>query len=290
VRTPGLCWGCHSVHCARATSAGSLDFTCLRPALHPYISEEERIYIESSIGESSSIVNKAATTPWLAFFSSLPVYAIMVANFCRSWTFYLLIISQPAYFEEVFGFNIDASGILSALPHLVMAIIVPIGGQVADFLRRRILTTTVVRKIFNCGEHVKPMCRAPQQGTLPNMAAMPSDLVHDQSLRFLYCVFQTGFFSGFGMEAVFLLGVGFARDTATSIVCLTIAVGFSGFAISAAFKEMSTDVFFRLRKTFEAEQRKFQVKTSRFLPERYVALLIEDQFQPESSAAENASE
>nr|KAG5698662.1 hypothetical protein BaRGS_003176 [Batillaria attramentaria] len=159
-----------------------------RPALHPYISEEERIYIESSIGESSSIVNKAATTPWLAFFSSLPVYAIMVANFCRSWTFYLLIISQPAYFEEVFGFNIDASGILSALPHLVMAIIVPIGGQVADFLRRRILTTTVVRKIFNCG--------------------------------------------GFGMEAVFLLGVGFARDTATSIVCLTIAVGFSGFAIS----------------------------------------------------------
>lgn len=48
------------------------------------------------------------TTPWLAFFTSLPVYAIMVANFCRSWTFYLLIISQPAYFEEVFGFNIDA--------------------------------------------------------------------------------------------------------------------------------------------------------------------------------------
>ena len=34
------------------------------------------------------------------------------------------------------------------------------------------------------------------------------------------------------MEAIFLLGVSFARDTATSIVCLTIAVGFSGFAIS----------------------------------------------------------
>ena len=32
-----------------------------------------------------------------------------------------------------------------------MAIIVPIGGQIADFLRRSITTTTVVRKIFNCG-------------------------------------------------------------------------------------------------------------------------------------------
>jgi ACS family sodium-dependent inorganic phosphate cotransporter-like MFS transporter 6/7/8 len=33
-----------------------------------------------------------------------------------------------------------------------MATIVPIGGQLADFLRyRRILSTTNVRKIFNCG-------------------------------------------------------------------------------------------------------------------------------------------
>lgn len=43
-------------------------------------------------------------------------------------------------------------GILSAVPHLVMTIIVPIGGQIADFLRsRQILSTTTVRKIMNCG-------------------------------------------------------------------------------------------------------------------------------------------
>ena len=44
------------------------------------------------------------------------------------------------------------SGTLSALPHLVMTIVVPIGGNIADFLRRNcILSTTAVRKIFNCG-------------------------------------------------------------------------------------------------------------------------------------------
>jgi len=33
-----------------------------------------------------------------------------------------------------------------------MTIIVPIGGQIADFLRsRQILSTTTVRKIMNCG-------------------------------------------------------------------------------------------------------------------------------------------
>jgi len=41
---------------------------------------------------------------------------------------------------------------LSALPHLVMTIVVPIGGQLADYLRaKNILSTTTVRKIMNCG-------------------------------------------------------------------------------------------------------------------------------------------
>ena len=78
-----------------------------RPSCHPGISEEERVYIETSIGEATMVPTTAASTPWLAFFTSMPVWAIMVANFCRSWTFYLLIISQPAYFEDVFGFNIS---------------------------------------------------------------------------------------------------------------------------------------------------------------------------------------
>ncbi|XP_026086087.1 vesicular glutamate transporter 3-like [Carassius auratus] len=124
------------------------------PAIHPTISEEERTYIETSIGEGASLMSTTEKfkTPWREFFTSMPVYAIIVANFCRSWTFYLLLISQPAYFEEVFGFPISKVGILSAVPHMVMTIIVPIGGQLADYLRsRKILSTTTVRKIMNCG-------------------------------------------------------------------------------------------------------------------------------------------
>ena len=194
------------------------------PAEHPTISDEERRYIEESIGESAQLMGAMEVssrrrrpcgaarqppliqplppssgqkfkTPWRKFFSSMPVYAIIVANFCRSWTFYLLLISQPAYFEEVFGFEISkvqtrskcllpelASrvgrsviccsgesevknerlregnhlfsqvGMLSALPHLVMTIIVPLGGQLADYLRsHNIMSTTMVRKIMNCG-------------------------------------------------------------------------------------------------------------------------------------------
>ncbi|RXM33512.1 Vesicular glutamate transporter 2.1 [Acipenser ruthenus] len=161
------------------------------PAVHPTITAEERTYIEESIGESAGLLGPADKykTPWRKFFSSMPVYAIIVANFCRSWTFYLLLISQPAYFEEVFGFEISKVGMLSALPHLVMTIIVPIGGQIADYLRtKNILSTTTVRKIMNCG--------------------------------------------GFGLEATFLLVVGYSHSKGIAISFLVLAVGFSGFAIS----------------------------------------------------------
>uniref|UniRef100_A0A7N4P0R3 Solute carrier family 17 member 7 n=1 Tax=Sarcophilus harrisii TaxID=9305 RepID=A0A7N4P0R3_SARHA len=58
------------------------------PAQHPSISEEERKYIEDAIGESARLMNPLKfSTPWRRFFTSMPVYAIIVANFCRSWTF-----------------------------------------------------------------------------------------------------------------------------------------------------------------------------------------------------------
>nr|CAG4643905.1 EOG090X04X8 [Lepidurus arcticus] len=123
-----------------------------KPCLHPTISNKERIYIEESLAHVQASIPNLRTTPWKAFFTSMPVYAIIVANFCRSWTFYLLIISQPMYFREVFDFDMGKAGVLAALPHLVMTIIVPIGGQLADHLRtNKILSTTAVRKIFNCG-------------------------------------------------------------------------------------------------------------------------------------------
>ncbi|KAK7118824.1 hypothetical protein R3I94_022356 [Phoxinus phoxinus] len=161
------------------------------PAAHPTITAEERKYIEDAIGESAGLSNPVTkfNTPWRQFFTSMPVYAIIVANFCRSWTFYLLLISQPAYFEEVFKFEISKVGIVSALPHLVMTIVVPIGGQLADYLRtHNLMTTTNVRKLMNCG--------------------------------------------GFGLEATFLLVVGFSHTKGVAISFLVLAVGFSGFAIS----------------------------------------------------------
>lgn len=121
-----------------------------KPATHPKITPEEREYIEMSIGEVH-VPPELQSIPWKAIFTSMPVYAIIIANIARSWSFFLLIMMSPTYLKDVFNYTTAESGILSSLPHLFMAIIVPISGQLADRLRKRTLTTTAVRKIFNCG-------------------------------------------------------------------------------------------------------------------------------------------
>lgn len=46
-------------------------------------------------------------------------------------------------------------GLIAALPHAVMGIVVLFGGRLADYLRsNKILSTTSVRKIFNCGGYL----------------------------------------------------------------------------------------------------------------------------------------
>ena len=123
-----------------------------KPSKHPSISPREQFYIEKSLGDSKAKAPTIFSTPWASVFTSLPVYAIIVANFARSWTFYLLLITQPKYFKERFGMNVAEGSTLAALPHLIMTTIVPLGGQLADYLRRNeIMTTTTVRKLFNCG-------------------------------------------------------------------------------------------------------------------------------------------
>ncbi|KAJ8949909.1 hypothetical protein NQ318_010543 [Aromia moschata] len=125
-----------------------------KPAYHTCIEAKELMLIENSLGDTqtSYIAPTLRNTPWMAFFTSMPCYAIFVANFCRSWNFYLLVLFQASYFEDSFKGGLVEDSLLGALPHFFMTVIVQTGGILADRLRKKgILTTTQVRKLFNCG-------------------------------------------------------------------------------------------------------------------------------------------
>lgn len=118
------------------------------PAEDPNISEEERLYIESSLANDAQ--KKDVKVPWKAIFTSLPVWAIVVAHFSENWGFYTLLTELPSFLKHRLNFDLSKAGFVSALPYLVMAITIQAGGQIADCLRRKqVLTTTAVRKLFN---------------------------------------------------------------------------------------------------------------------------------------------
>lgn len=144
---------------------------------------------------------------------SMPVYAIIVANFCRSWNFYLLVLFQSSFLKHKFGFKVEEAGFIGSLPHLIMTTIVPFGGMLADHLRKNgIMSTTNVRKLFNCGGFG-------MEGLFFLFVAHS-----DTAVSWLACDFAV-------IICFFLFFLSYYFQTG-AMFALTCGVAFSGFAIS----------------------------------------------------------
>ncbi|KAJ9573906.1 hypothetical protein L9F63_008705 [Diploptera punctata] len=117
-----------------------------RPEDDPKITPEELKYIENALG---TVGNKH---PWSKIMTSPAVWAIIVAHFSENWGFYTLLTQLPTFMKEVLGYEVQKGGLMSAIPYLLMAMVLMISGRVADWLiANRYLTTTKVRKLFTCG-------------------------------------------------------------------------------------------------------------------------------------------
>ncbi|KAJ8946672.1 hypothetical protein NQ318_019987 [Aromia moschata] len=113
------------------------------------ISKEELKYITESLNSNE---NKKFKLPWRAVLTSMPVWAIIVSHFSENWGFYTLLTQLPKFKKNLLMFDLTNTGFLSALPYLAMSITIQFSGQIADWFQvRGILTTTQVRKVFNCG-------------------------------------------------------------------------------------------------------------------------------------------
>ncbi|XP_046556711.1 uncharacterized transporter slc-17.2-like [Haliotis rubra] len=115
------------------------------PAEHPRITERERDYITSTIGEKK----QTFSTPWAALLTSQAMWACLIAQVCYNWIIYTLLTDIPTFLNEVLDFNITENGLLSSIPYLSQAVSGMLSGQMADYIRsRKFLSTTATRKIF----------------------------------------------------------------------------------------------------------------------------------------------
>ncbi|XP_066268922.1 sialin-like [Branchiostoma lanceolatum] len=126
------------------------------PEEHPRISYVEREYIQGELRREGT-TGKNSSIPWLTFATSAPVWAIVLSHFSNNWGFYTLLTDLPTYMKEILLFDLTQAGFLSAVPYLCIWLVIISGGQLADFLREnKFLSTTAVRKVFNCFGLVLP--------------------------------------------------------------------------------------------------------------------------------------
>uniref|UniRef100_A0A061QHU2 Sialin n=1 Tax=Cupiennius salei TaxID=6928 RepID=A0A061QHU2_CUPSA len=117
------------------------------PAEHPSISKRELKYFEVDRDDTTQ---KKAKTPWKSIFTSLPMWAVVVAHFGHNFGFLILLTELPTYLSTILHFNVKDNGLLSALPYIVQAGTAWVASFVADKLRRsNRLSITSIRKICN---------------------------------------------------------------------------------------------------------------------------------------------
>ncbi|XP_053684271.1 sialin-like [Sabethes cyaneus] len=116
-----------------------------------YISEQEKNFIIQTLKRTEGD-SENTQHPWREMLTSKAVISMSIASFTEDWGYYTLLTGLPTFLKSVLGFDLQKSGFISALPYLVMGILLSYAGYVADWLQiRGYLTTTQVRKYFTCG-------------------------------------------------------------------------------------------------------------------------------------------
>lgn len=119
------------------------------PELSQTISPRELRFIRSGRDAQGTPANASpADIPWRRILGSSATWAIIVAHFCVTWGYFVLLTWLPTYFNKQLGFNLAASSFLSIVPWLAMFISANVGGIIADTLLARDWSITTVRKLM----------------------------------------------------------------------------------------------------------------------------------------------
>lgn len=126
------------------------------PDSHPFISQKERDYLQTEIGQLKRNDN-LPPTPWKDILTSAPMLAIIVAQIGHDWGFFIMVSDLPKYMKEVLGFNVYDVGLYSSLPYLLMWVVSLSSGVLCDYLiGSNKLSIGAARKIFTAIAAIGP--------------------------------------------------------------------------------------------------------------------------------------
>lgn len=117
-----------------------------------WISEDEKLYIESSLVTSTKPEEEhvPTKTPWVKILTSVPFLVILIAQSSFAWGFWTMLIQIPSYMKNILKQDIKSNALMSALPYLVNIFLTFVFCGLNDFLiKRNCINIRISRKIFN---------------------------------------------------------------------------------------------------------------------------------------------
>ncbi|XP_046549727.1 sialin-like isoform X2 [Haliotis rubra] len=119
------------------------------PSEMPGITEAEKNYIETSIGDRVTS-KRTYKTPWCQMLSSRPVWACVISHMTANFFFYMILTQAPTFLNEILKFDITSNGFYSSLPYVVLVSLVMPIGALSDYLTTKgFLSLSGVRKVMN---------------------------------------------------------------------------------------------------------------------------------------------
>ncbi|XP_026734766.1 putative inorganic phosphate cotransporter [Trichoplusia ni] len=126
------------------------------PQKSKFISKEERLYVQTSLGHVGE-EKKKLKTPWKAIFTSIPFISLIILHSGQNWGYYTLMTEMPSYMNKILNVDIKANGVMSAVPYLAVYILSFPFGYISDYLpNHKILSVTATRKLSSSIGHYGP--------------------------------------------------------------------------------------------------------------------------------------
>lgn len=110
--------------------------TASTPAEHSCISHAEKAYIEAHRPTTTKAGKQSVKVPYFqlmkAFVTTPASLALFINHFGCNWGLYLLLNELPSFLTDVYSFDLTSSGLLEAMPYLLMAGVSAVVGLFAD--------------------------------------------------------------------------------------------------------------------------------------------------------------
>ncbi|XP_066586133.1 putative inorganic phosphate cotransporter [Prorops nasuta] len=124
-----------------------------------FISQEEKLYIMESLGQSKSTTEeKKLPMPWKEIFCSKPFIAILIAHFCSNFGWYMLLLELPIFMNQILKFDMRSNAGLSSVSYLCMWIFTMLLSKILAIMQnKQLITITQSRKIGTLFSSLVPM-------------------------------------------------------------------------------------------------------------------------------------